>query len=170
MSLFAGVNDSGMVSAVATIAVQVADALQQVISVDSYRMLMSPDGYAVPGYSTKICDYSLVSAAYDGRCREAMNVHDWDTPLYSSHDRMRADSCKLVNIAVKLFQCLTAKAKEAGICIEGVDVLLLTVDCCVVKLICACAMHDHEEDLTCWQVMHASKLFMQHCWGTVRLV
>jgi len=62
VSLFIGVNDSGMLSAVATIGVQVAGALQQVISVDSCRMLMNSFGYVVPGYSTKIWDYSVADA------------------------------------------------------------------------------------------------------------
>ena len=62
VSLFIGVNDSGTLSAVATIGVQVAGALQQVISVDSCRMLMNSFGYVVPGYSTKIWDYSVADA------------------------------------------------------------------------------------------------------------
>lgn len=110
-----------MVSAVAAIAVQVAHALQQVISVDSYRMLLSPDGDVKPGYSTKICDYSAT---------EAMNMgDDWCTPWHirayygGSDDGMRADTCKLVVTTLELFQSLTAKAKQAGISIEGVDTL-----------------------------------------------
>ena len=43
---------------------------------------------------------------------------------------MRADTCKLVVTAVDLFQSLTAKAKQAGVSIEGVDVLLLTIVYC----------------------------------------
>ncbi len=144
VSLFTGVNDSGMVSAVATIAAQVADALQQVISADSCRMLMSSYeygyAYVVPGYSTKICDYLVTDASYNGRCLEAMNVDEWDTPWYVMQDGadgsdsgMRANTCKLVVIAVELFQSLTAKAKQAGISIEGVDVLLLTIVCCTAR-------------------------------------
>ncbi|DBA68337.1 TPA: hypothetical protein ACH3X2_013648 [Trebouxia sp. C0005] len=119
LELLLGVKDSGMVSAVAAIAVQVAHALQQVISVDSYRMLLSPDGDVKPGYSTKICDYSAT---------EAMNMgDDWCTPWHirayygGSDDGMRADTCKLVVTTLELFQSLTAKAKQAGISIEGLE-------------------------------------------------
>ena len=53
---------------------------------------MSSDGYGygyadvVPGYSTKICDYSVTDASYNGCCLEAMNVEEWDTPWYIIHD------------------------------------------------------------------------------------
>ncbi len=132
VSFFAGVNDSGMVSAVAPIAVQVADALQQVISVDSYRMLMSPTGYVGPGYSTKICDYSVTDASYNARCFHAMDVYEWDMSWYVKQDGgdgsdggMRSDTRKLVVTAVELFKSLTAKAEQAGISIE---VLIIASD------------------------------------------
>ena len=89
---------------------------------------MSPSGYAGPGYSTKICDYSVTDASYNARCLDAMDVYEWDVPWFVKQDGgdgsdggMRSDTRKLVVTAVELFQSLTAKAKQAGISTEGVD-------------------------------------------------
>lgn len=77
----------------------------------------------------------LKQMLYSGRCLQAMN-----TPWYDRQDGgdgsdggMRADTCKLVVTAKELFQSLTAKAKQAGISIEGVDILVLTIVCCTAR-------------------------------------